>query len=121
VHAWITHRPGGSAGEPPTRQARVAITDHGRWTPERRTTDPRGFRGHGLPVMNGVMAEVHLQHRGGGGTTVVLVSPPVAAAAPRDRRGSEPAADTPRGARRSAPTPVRRALPERGIATTLTG
>jgi anti-sigma regulatory factor (Ser/Thr protein kinase) len=58
------------------RTATMVVSDRGRWTPERRTVDPNGNRGHGLAVMTGLMAAVHIQH-GSGGTTVVLVSTPV--------------------------------------------
>jgi serine/threonine-protein kinase RsbW len=57
------------------RVATVVVSDRGRWTPERRTVDPGGHRGHGLGVMTGLMAAVHLQ-RSARGTTVVLVSHP---------------------------------------------
>ena len=58
------------------RVATVVVSDRGRWSPERRTIDSGGHRGHGLGVMTGLMAAVHLQ-RSAGGTTVVLVSHPV--------------------------------------------
>jgi anti-sigma regulatory factor (Ser/Thr protein kinase) len=58
------------------RVATVVVSDRGRWSPERRSVDPGGHRAHGLGVMTGLMAAVHLQ-RSAGGTTVVLVSHPV--------------------------------------------
>jgi len=55
----------------------AAVTDRGRWSPERRTVDPGGYRGHGLAVMTALMQRVHWQ-RSAAGTTVVLVGPPTA-------------------------------------------
>lgn len=60
------------------RRATIAVSDRGRWSPERRTIDPGGHRGHGLTVMTAVMAAVHLQ-RSARGTMVVLVSHPTPA------------------------------------------
>jgi len=57
------------------RVATVVVSDRGRWSPERHTLDRGGHRGHGLGVMTGLMAAVHLQ-RSARGTTVVLVSHP---------------------------------------------
>lgn len=69
-----------SEPDPPESKRRVtiAVSDRGRWSPERRTIDPGGHRGHGLTVMTAVMAAVHLQ-RSARGTMVVLVSHPTPA------------------------------------------
>jgi anti-sigma regulatory factor (Ser/Thr protein kinase) len=68
IHAWITTKP-----EAMTRRVTVAVTDRGSWVQAHRIIDPDGRRGHGLAVMSGCTAEVHIQ-RSAGGTTVVLVS-----------------------------------------------
>lgn len=66
----------GATAPAPGRVATLVVSDRGRWTLDRRTVDPGGHRGHGLTVMTGMMAAVHLQ-RADGGTSVVLVSRPV--------------------------------------------
>ncbi|WP_300009067.1 ATP-binding protein [Pseudonocardia sp.] len=56
------------------QRARFTVRDEGRWRPPR---DP-GFRGRGITVMRGCMAEVTIRP-GEGGTEVELLSRPVPA------------------------------------------
>lgn len=76
VHAWVST-------DPRTRDRRVvvAVTDRGRWATHHPDTYPLHTRGHGLRVMSGCMAELHIQ-RAAAGTTVILIS----AAAPAPGR-----------------------------------
>jgi len=76
LHAWVSV-------EPRTRVRRVvvAVTDRGRWRSEPEGGAMPGRRQHGLDMMNGVMAETHIQ-RSPAGTTVILVSPTEEAHAP---------------------------------------
>ncbi|MHA6631460.1 ATP-binding protein [Pseudonocardia sichuanensis] len=67
LHAWVSANC--AAG---TRRVTVAVTDHGDWSHRHRNTELAGYRGHGVTLMSGCMAEVHIQ-RSSGGTTVVLV------------------------------------------------
>lgn len=67
LHAWVSTN--AASG---TRRVTVAVTDRGTWAHEHRSTAPAGYRGHGIAVMSGCTAEVHIQ-RSAGGTTVVLV------------------------------------------------
>ncbi|WP_158228337.1 ATP-binding protein [Pseudonocardia sp. MH-G8] len=67
VHAWVSANQAAR-----TRHVTVAVTDHGDWAHQHRSTELAGYRGHGLTVMSGCMADVHIQ-RSSGGTTVVLV------------------------------------------------
>jgi serine/threonine-protein kinase RsbW len=80
-HAYPAGRPGsvqlharsGGGSMPATRRVTVAISDRGSWNPEHRVVGDGGFRGHGLSVMSGLTADMHIQ-RGAAGTTVILVS-----------------------------------------------
>ena len=54
------------------QRVRVVVRDEGRWRPP---SDP-GFRGRGIAVMRGCMADVDLSP-GAGGTEVEMVSRPV--------------------------------------------
>lgn len=67
LHAWVS-----TNAATRTRRVTVAVTDRGNWAHEHRSTAPAGYRGHGIAVMSGCTAEVHIQ-RSAGGTTVVLV------------------------------------------------
>lgn len=67
LHAWVS-----TNAATRTRRITVAVTDRGSWAHEHRSTAPAGYRGHGIAVMSGCTAEVHIQ-RSAGGTTVVLV------------------------------------------------
>jgi len=67
LHAWR-----GAGSIPETRRVTVAITDRGSWNPAHRAVDSGGYRGHGLAVMSGLTASLHIQ-RSAGGTTVILV------------------------------------------------
>jgi anti-sigma regulatory factor (Ser/Thr protein kinase) len=58
-----------------SRSARISVTDRGSWNRAHRTTTGAEHRGHGLAVMGGCVAEVHLQ-RSPVGTSVLLVSFP---------------------------------------------
>lgn len=79
-HAYPADRPGpvqvqarsGTGSAPATRRVTVMISDRGSWDPGHRAVDDRGFRGHGLAVMSGLTADMHIQ-RGAAGTTVILV------------------------------------------------
>jgi anti-sigma regulatory factor (Ser/Thr protein kinase) len=88
-HAYLDDAPGAvqirctiepiqNADNEPSRRVQVSIIDQGAWTAERRTVDPRGFRGHGMAVMAACVEEVCL-HRESTGTTVVLNSHPAGA------------------------------------------
>lgn len=55
-----------------TQRARIVVRDEGRW----RTPRNPGYRGLGLPVMRGCMAEVQVRP-GAAGTEVEMVSRPV--------------------------------------------
>ncbi len=78
LHVWVS-------ADPRTRNRRIVIvvTDRGRWaayppdtpmpdTPMPDTPMPDA-RGHGLVVMSGCMAELHIQ-RSTAGTTVIMIS-----------------------------------------------
>lgn len=79
-HAYPADRPGpvrvharsGTGSAPATRRIIVMISDRGSWDPGHRTVDARGFRGHGLTVMDGLTADMRIQ-RSAAGTTVTLV------------------------------------------------
>jgi len=82
-HAYPPDRPGSvrlegrvvrAAGRR-SRSARISVTDRGSWNRAHRTTTGAEHRGHGLAVMGGCVAEVHLQ-RSPVGTSVLLVSFP---------------------------------------------
>lgn len=75
VQVRCTIEPLAEADSEPMRRVQVGIADQGAWTAERRTVDPRGFRGHGMSVMAACVDEV-LLHRENSGTTVVLISRP---------------------------------------------
>lgn len=68
VHAWVST-------DPRTRDRRVgvAVTDRGRWAAHHPDGPAPHARGHGLAVMSGCMAELHIQ-RSVAGTTVVMIS-----------------------------------------------
>lgn len=61
------------------QRVRIVVRDDGRWRPP---SDP-GYRGRGITVMRGCMADVDLRP-GAGGTEVAMVSRPV----PADRARS---------------------------------
>lgn len=79
-HAYPADRPGpvevharsGTGSAPATRRVTVIISDLGSWDPDHRAVDDRRFRGHGLAVMSGLTADMHIQ-RSATGTTVILV------------------------------------------------
>jgi serine/threonine-protein kinase RsbW len=68
LHAWVATHPG-------TLQRRIglAVVDRGRWAAYHPGDVPRQARGHGLTVMSGCMAELHIE-RGVAGTTVMMIS-----------------------------------------------
>jgi serine/threonine-protein kinase RsbW len=68
VHAWVST-------DPRTRRRRVvvAVTDRGRWAAHHPDSPAPQTRGHGLVVMSGCMAELHIQ-RSVAGTTVIMIS-----------------------------------------------
>lgn len=72
LHAWLSTAPQ-LAG----RRVAVAVTDRGRWGAHQPATPSAGTRGHGLAVMSGCMAELHIQ-RSTAGTTVIMISAEVA-------------------------------------------
>ena len=80
-HAYPGDRPGpvrvralsGPGSTPRTRRVTVEISDGGSWNPGNRVADDRAFRGHGLTVMSGLMADMHIR-RDATGTTVTLIS-----------------------------------------------
>jgi anti-sigma regulatory factor (Ser/Thr protein kinase) len=80
-HAYPADRPGsvglrarcGVGSAPATRRVTVTITDHGDWGRDHRVVDPRWPPGHGLSVMSGCTAEIHVK-RSADGTTVTLIS-----------------------------------------------
>jgi anti-sigma regulatory factor (Ser/Thr protein kinase) len=71
VHAWVSTDPRARG-----RRIGVAVTDRGRWAAHHPDGPAPHARGHGLAVMSGCMAELHIQ-RSVAGTTVVMVSAPV--------------------------------------------
>jgi hypothetical protein len=77
LHAWIaTH------ASTAHRRAVVAVTDRGRWAAHHPESPAAAARGHGLIMMSGCMAELHIQPADAG-TTVIMISstvPPAAAA-----------------------------------------
>lgn len=74
LHAW-------TSTDPDTHERRVVvtITDRGRWGAHHPAGPAPAARGHGLVVMTGCTAELHIQ-RSPAGTTVIMVSPEVAPA-----------------------------------------
>lgn len=68
LHAWVSV-------DPRTRQRRVvvAVTDRGRWAAYHPDSPAPQARGHGLAMMSGCMAELHIQ-RSVAGTTVIMIS-----------------------------------------------
>lgn len=82
-HAYPPGRPGNvhlearvvRAADDRSRSAQISVTDRGSWNRAHRTTTGAEHRGHGLAVMGGCVAEVHLQ-RSPAGTSVLLVSFP---------------------------------------------
>lgn len=67
LHAWVSMTP--RTGE---RRLVATVTDRGSWT-ERVTPDAdRRFRGRGLELMRGLVAQMHVQ-RSAGGTTIILI------------------------------------------------
>lgn len=66
LHAWVAEHPAG-------RRVVVSVTDHGRWAAHQPPAPVPAARGHGLTVMSGCMAELHIQ-RSGAGTAVVMTS-----------------------------------------------
>ena len=82
-HAYPPGRPGRvhlagrvvRAADRRSRTAQISVTDRGSWNRAHRTTTGAEHRGHGLAVMGGCVAEVHLQ-RSPAGTSVLLVSFP---------------------------------------------
>jgi serine/threonine-protein kinase RsbW len=68
LHAWAARHP--RSGD---RRVVVTVTDRGRWAAYHPDDVPRAARGHGLVVMSGCMAELHIQ-RSAAGTTVVMIS-----------------------------------------------
>ena len=82
-HAYPPGRPGSvhlegrvvRAADDRSRSAQISVTDRGSWNRAHRTTTGAEHRGHGLAVMGGCVAEVHLQ-RSPAGTSVLLVSFP---------------------------------------------
>lgn len=68
LHAWTAQPPGA-----PRRRVVITVTDRGRWAAHHPDDVPLAARGHGLVVMGGCMAELHIQ-RSVAGTTVVMIS-----------------------------------------------
>lgn len=85
LHAWITTDP--RTGH---RRAVVAVTDRGRWAAYHPESPASAARGHGLIMMSGCMAELHIQ-RAAAGTTVIMIS----AAVPPTSSVVHPADPTP--------------------------
>ncbi len=75
LHAWVSINPR-------IRKCRIVITvtDRGRWAAYHPDSPAPQARGHGLAVMSGCMAELHIQ-RSVAGTTVIMISPAVTPAA----------------------------------------
>ena len=73
LHAWLST-------DPRTRDRRVvvAVTDRGRWAGHHPDSPAPHARGHGLAVMSGCMAELHVQ-RSAAGTTIIMISAAVPA------------------------------------------
>jgi serine/threonine-protein kinase RsbW len=71
VHAWVSVNPRDGK-----RRVVVAVTDRGRRGTHHPEVHPASARGHGLVVMSGCMAELHIE-RGAAGTTIVMISYPV--------------------------------------------
>jgi anti-sigma regulatory factor (Ser/Thr protein kinase) len=79
LHAWVSIEP-----RTGTRRVVAAVLDRGRWATHHPDIHPPSARGHGLVVMNGCMAELHIQ-RSAAGTTVIMISesvPPSTATVP---------------------------------------
>ncbi len=68
LHAWVSVDP--RTGQ---RRVTVAVTDRGRWAAYHPDSPAPQARGHGLIVMSGCMAELHIQ-RSVAGTTVIMIS-----------------------------------------------
>ena len=75
LHAWTSRHPLSNG-----RRVVITVTDRGRWGTHHPDDVPTAARGHGLVVMGGCMAELHIQ-RSAAGTTVVMVSEDVPPAA----------------------------------------
>lgn len=88
LHAWVSVEPRTGA-----RRVIAAVTDHGSWNPDHRATEHAGYRGHGLGVMSGCMAGLHIQ-RSARGTSIILTSAEVPAEPPEPvAPGTTPAPD----------------------------
>jgi anti-sigma regulatory factor (Ser/Thr protein kinase) len=68
LHAWVSVDPLGS-----TRRVVATVVDRGRWAAHHPGDHPLFARGHGLVVMSGCLAELHIQ-RSTAGTSVIMVS-----------------------------------------------
>ena len=66
LHAWVSTTP--RTGE---RRLVATITDRGRW-PDYVEPSADRFRGRGLQLMRGLVAQMHVQ-RSAGGTTIILI------------------------------------------------
>ncbi|MHA6783527.1 ATP-binding protein [Pseudonocardia saturnea] len=75
LHAWTSTDP-----DTHMRRVVVAITDRGRWAAHHPDSPAPAARGHGLVVMTGCTAELHIQ-RSAAGTTVIMISSAVPPAA----------------------------------------
>lgn len=73
VHAWVSNDP-----RTPQRRVVMAVSDRGRWAAHHPASPSPAVRGHGLPMMRAVMAELHIQSSANG-TTVIMVSSSVGA------------------------------------------
>jgi anti-sigma regulatory factor (Ser/Thr protein kinase) len=62
-----------SGGQHRQRRVVVAVTDRGRWAAYHPDSPAPQARGHGLAMMSGCMAELHIQ-RSVAGTTVIMIS-----------------------------------------------
>ena len=75
LHAWVSTTP--RTGE---RRLVATITDRGRWPDYVEKTAADRFRGRGLQLMRGLVAQMHVQ-RSAGGTTIILIGSADAASA----------------------------------------
>jgi serine/threonine-protein kinase RsbW len=67
LHAWVSTAP--RTGE---RRLVATVTDRGNWTERVAPDADRRFRGRGLELMRGLVAQMHVQ-RSAGGTTIILI------------------------------------------------